>query len=388
MFFACPTSMLPGGLLWDCKYGVQKPLTQNVTESMMTWAQIYPAVTAWDWMARNWAAMAIALTLLSLLVFMILLFAKYVRISLNIFIDTHPPISVGPLDFQRLEGEVVRFRSFDGISLRGMLLKTLNRGAYKGTIVFCHEFNSDMYSCARYARPLIEVGFDVFTFDFRGHGESSCPRKYRPLQWPSDKDLEDILGACAHVEAVLAAEGKPIDIGIFGISRGAGAGLVAASSDSNIKAIICDGAFSTEATLMGLMKRWASIFARVKLVYEHHPDAFWKFLVWLLLRFAQPKLGCRFLSVTKALREMQPRAILFIHGEQDSYIQEQQTRLLYAQAPSPKYHWIVKDARHNQSVVIRPKQYAARTIAFFRRYLAGEPVSESEISAPVEVDVA
>ncbi|HUT59696.1 MAG TPA: alpha/beta fold hydrolase [Phycisphaerae bacterium] len=346
------------------------------------------SLTIWEWLSRYWAAIAIALTCLSLAVFLILLLAKYVRICLTIFVDTPPPLSMGPLDFQPLHGEVVRFRSFDGTSLRGMHLKTPNRSAYKGTIVFCHEFGSDMHSCARYSRPLIEAGFDVFTFDYRGHGQSSCGGRYRPLQWPSDKELEDTLGACAHVENVLAADGRPTQIGVFGISRGAGAALLAASSDANIQAIICDGAFSTDTTIIALMKRWAHIFARVKLVYENHTETFWRFLLWLLMRFAQPKLGCRFPSVRKALKEMRPRAIFFIHGQRDSYIREDQTRLLCADAPEPKYLWIVPDAKHNQSVVVHPKQYAARTAAFFLLHLYGEAVDESQITSPAVTEVA
>ena len=345
-------------------------------------------LAARPWVWQNWAAIAIAITLLSLAVFLVLLIAKYVRICLNIFIDTPPPLSMGPVDFQPVHGEVVRFRSFDGTSLRGMHLRTPNRPAYKGTIVFCHEFGSDMHSCARYARPLVDAGFDVFTFDFRGHGESSSGGDYHPLQWPSDKELEDVLGACVHVDSVLGAEGKPTQIGVFGISRGAGAALLAASSDPNIAAIICDGAFSTDTTLVSLMKRWAHIFARVKLVYENHSESFWRLLLWLLMRFAQPKLKRTFPSVRKALREMQPRPILFIHGERDSYIREEQTRILYGDAPTPKYLWIVPDAKHNQSVVVAPTQYAARSVSFFRRHLAGEAVSESEITSPAATDVA
>ncbi|MFW6065440.1 MAG: alpha/beta hydrolase [Planctomycetota bacterium] len=340
------------------------------------------------WWSRHWALLAIAVTCLSLLLFLVLWLSKYVRIILNIFVDTPPPLSMGPVDFQRLEGEVLRFRSFDGTSLRGMTLRTPNRSAYSGTIVFCHEYGSDMYSCARYTRPLIDAGFDVFTFDFRAHGDSSSGGKYTPLQWPSDKELDDVLGACAYVESQLSAEGKPPHIGLFGISRGAGAGLLAASSDSNIRAVVCDGAFSTDATLISLMKRWASIFARVKLVYENHPDAFWRLLYWLMMRFAQPKLGCKFPSVAKALKEMEPRPILFIHGQRDSYIREDQTRLLYRLAPSRKYLWIVPKAKHNQSVLVESRQYASRTIAFFRKHLAGEAVDESEITSPSEAEVA
>ena len=348
----------------------------------MPLGELGSGLLAWAWFARHWAAVAITFTCLSLLVFLVLLFAKYVRICLNIFVDTQPPLSMGPLDFKPLHGQVVRFRSFDGTSLRGMHLEAPNRAACKGTIVFCHEFGSDMFSCARYVRPLIEAGFDVFTFDFRGHGESSSGGKYPLLQWPSDKESEDVLGACAYVESYLAGEGRPTDVGLFGISRGAGAGLIAAASDPNIKAIVCDGAFSTETTLVALMKRWAHIFARVKLVYESHPDTFWQFMVWLLIRAAQSKLSRRFPSVRKALKEMQPRPILFIHGERDSYIRVDQTRLLYQVAPSPKYLWIVEEAKHNQSVIVQPRQYAARTVAFFRRHLVGEPISASQITAP------
>ena len=340
-------------------------------------------------MARHWAAVAMSVTLLSLVIFVILVTAKYVRLCLNLFVDTPPPVSMGPPDFQRLTGEEVRFRSFDGTSLRGMHLRSANPFNYKGTIVFCHEFGSDMFSCARYGRPLVEAGFDVFTFDFRGHGHSSSGgANYRPLQWPSDREMEDVLGACAYVESELAAEGKAVRIGLFGISRGAGAGLLAAASDPNIAAIVCDGAFSTDATLVSYMKRWAHIFARVKLVYENHPEIFWKGLVWLLMRFAQPKQGCRFPSVRRVLKEMQPRAILFIHGRRDRYIDESQPRLLHEVAPSPKYLWLVPEAKHNQSVVIEPKQYAARTVAFFRKHLAGEEVDESEITSPADIEAA
>lgn len=341
-----------------------------------------------EWVGRNWAAVAIALTCMSLVIFVILLLTKYVRICLNIFCDTPPPLSMAPLDFVPLKGEEVRFRSFDGASLRGMHLQAAKAVGYKGTVVFCHEYGADMYSCARYVRPLLDAGFDIFTFDFRGHGESSKSGSYKPLQWPSDKELEDVLGACAYVESTLAGEGRPTQIGLFGISRGAGAGLLAATSDPNIKAIACDGAFSTETTLVALMKRWASIFARVKLVYENHPEAFWHLLLWLMMRFAQPKLGCKYPSVRNALGDMQPRPILFIHGQRDSYIREEQSRLLHSIAPSPKYLWIVESAKHNQAVIVQPRQYAARTIAFFRKYLADEPIAESQIESPAEVEVA
>ncbi len=340
--------------------------------------------SAGAFLSRYWAAIVIAITLISLLTFVILLMAKYVRISLNIFVDTPPPLSMGPMDFTRLEGEEVRFRSFYGTSLRGMHLRAPAGTDYRGTIVFCHEYGSDLYSCARYTRPLLEAGYDIFTFDFRGHGESSNRGRYHPLQWPSDKELEDVLGAVAYVESVLSAEGRPAEVGVFGISRGAGAGLLAAASTPTIKAMVCDGAFCTTQTLVALMKRWARIFASFKLVYENHSETFWRTLVWWLMRFAQPKLGCKYPSVSKALRQMQPRPIFFIHGEKDSYIRTDQAEYIYGQAPDPKQLWIVNNAKHNQSVIVEPATYAQRTIAFFRKYLSEESVSEADLAGEAD----
>ena len=339
-------------------------------------------ILASSWFGRHWAALAIALTCLSLIVFLVLLMAKYVRICLNLFCDTPPPALPGPIDFRPIYGEPVRFRSFDGTSLRGMWISGSRPDGYKGAVLFCHEYGSDMYSCGRYARPLVEAGFDVFTFDFRGHGESSSSKRYRPLQWPSDKDMEDVLGACAHVESVLEAAGKPTAIGIFGISRGACAAILAATSNPNIKAIVCDGSFSAETTIVVFMKRWAHHFARVKLVYENHSETFWSVMAWIVMRLAEGRMGCRYPSVQKALKEMQPRPVFFIHGERDTYISVEQSRLLYDAAPSPKYLWVVEGAKHNQSAVVRSREYTARTIAFFRRYLTGERIDEEQITSP------
>lgn len=340
------------------------------------------------WIVEHWALLAITIACVSLLVFVNLVLAKYVRICLNIFCDTPPPPAISALEFQRLHGEMVRFRSFDGTSLRGMHLRPKGPHSYKGTIVFCHEFGADMYSCARYARPLIDAGFDVFTFDYRGHGESSNRGRYKPLQWPSDKELEDTLGALAYVEASLEAENKPQEIGLFGISRGAGSAILAASTAPNIKAVLVDGAFSTDLTVISLMKRWVHIFARVKLVYENHPDTFWNMMFWLLVHLAQPKLGCRYPSVQKALQDLRNLPMYFIYGGKDSWIRSDQASELFEQAPDPKHFWVVPKAKHNQAAVVESSQYAARSIAFFRKYLADEDVSEQEISRPTQTGVA
>ena len=226
-----------------------------------------------------------------------------------------------------------------------------------------------MYSCARYCRALLEDGFDVFTFDFRGHGDSSNEENYHPRQWVSDREIDDVLGAIAFLEDYLEGQGKAPEIGIFGISRGAGAAMLACIRNPAVKAIVTDGLFSTDITLEWFMRRWACIFAKVRFVYENHPDAFWSFLRWLVFIFVHRKFKCTYPAARKALKKMIPRPMLFIHGQRDSYISVEQAHYLHDLAAGPKSLWIVPDARHNQAVAVKPAEYAQRTVDFFNRYL-------------------
>jgi pimeloyl-ACP methyl ester carboxylesterase len=321
-------------------------------------------------LARNWAIVAIVSSVVTLILLPALVIMKYVRISLKIMRTTKPPLARNPLDFERVTGRPVTFTAYDGLRLSGMILRASPNVPRRGMIIFAHEFCSDMYSCARYCCPLQRAGYDVFTFDFRGHGQSDNDQHYSPRQWVSDREVADMRGAVAYVSAWLEERGYPREIGVFGISRGACAGILAAAENPDVRAIVSDGGFSTDRTIEHFMKRWAYIFARVRIVYENHHPAFWKFLRWSMMHFARREFRCTFPSVRKAIRRMAPRPILFIHGEKDSYLPVEQSRLLYALAAQPKYLWVAPGARHNQAVALHPELYAQVTVDFFDHYLA------------------
>jgi pimeloyl-ACP methyl ester carboxylesterase len=319
---------------------------------------------------RNWALVAIVSTVVCLVVVPALVILKYARISLNIMRTTKPPLARSPLDFERLNGEPVGFAAADGLRLSGMMIRANPRLPRRGMIVFTHEFCSDMHSCARYCRPLQQAGYDVFTFDFRGHGQSDNDPDYAPRQWVSDREIADMRGALTYVTDWLKQHRYPPEIGLFGISRGACAGILAAAENPDVRVIVSDGAFSTDRTIEHFMKRWAYIFAKVRILYENHHPAFWRFLRWSMMHLARREFRCKFPSVRKAIQRMTPRPMLFIHGEKDSYLPVQQSRLLYALAPQPKHLWIAPSARHNQAVLFHPEMYSRLTTGFFDRYLA------------------
>lgn len=47
-----------------------------------------------------------------------------------------------------------------------------------------------------------------------------------------------------------------------------------------------------------------------------------------------------------------------------------QSEALYELLRGPKCLWIVPGAKHNQSVVVRPNEYAGRILVFFDEHLA------------------
>lgn len=329
-----------------------------------------------DFLLHNWAIVAIVSTIATLIVVPRLVLLKYVRISLNIMRTTKPPLSRTPLDFNRLTGQRVRFFAFDGFPLAGAIVRASDDAPRRGLIVFAHEYCSDKDSCARYCKPLLDAGYDVFTFDFRGHGESDPDEGYHPRQWVSDREIDDMRGAVQYACRWLEEQGLPPEVGVVGVSRGASAALVTAAETPAIKCLVSDGAFSTDSMIEHFMKRWAYIFAYSSHNYDAYPPLFWRVLrCWMMAR-ARREFGCTFPSVRKAIQHMTPRPILFIHGEKDSYLPVEQSRRLYALAAQPKYLWIAPGARHNQAALQHPADYAHLTRAFFDRYLSGHRTAD------------
>ncbi len=340
-----------------------------------------------EFITRNWALMSIATTIAMLVIIPALVLRKYVRIALNIIDEFAPPVWPEPREAGPIEGQSISFTAFDGHTLSGTMLPALSPGPRKGAVIFGHEFGVDRWCCHRYGLPLRKAGYDLFTFDFRGHGKSPHEHGYKPRQFPSDREQSDMLGAVAYVEDFLEQQGRPPEVGLFGLSRGAGAAILAAVGIDSVKAIAVDGAFSSDTTLEFHLKRWARIFAKLRVAYENHPPAVWRFLRWLVMLQAEKNFRCQYPSVRKAIKRLAHTPIYFIHGERDTYIPVEQALLLYHLAEQPKYLWTVPGGRHNQNVSQQPREYARRIVEFFDRHLANQHPPPG-LQHPIDADIA
>ncbi|NOT02652.1 MAG: alpha/beta fold hydrolase [Phycisphaerales bacterium] len=333
---------------------------------------------AWAFVTRNWALMSIATTLVLLVLVPLFLLRKYVRIALNLMDDFAPPRlpdardNPGPGDM----GVAVDFDAFDGHRLSGTLLSASSIVERRGMVVFAHEFGMNRMTHVHYSRPLRAAGYDVLAFDFRGHGQSPSERDYKPRQFPSDREISDVVGAIACAGDILEQQDRPRAVGIVGLSRGGSAAILAAVGVDSVKALVVDGAFSSESVTEYLTRRWARIFAKLRIAYEAPPLAYWRFVSKWVLATAERRFRCRYPSVRRALQRMRPTPIFFIHGERDTFIPLEQAQMLYDLARKPRYLWMVPGARHNQSIYKQPEAYARRMIGFLDRHLAGRATTD------------
>jgi pimeloyl-ACP methyl ester carboxylesterase len=303
---------------------------------------------------------------------------RYTQFVVRIFEEK--PLFIIPRGQPIPGGEEVRFRTSDGLTLAGSYLPT-SAASRRGVILFGTEFGSNRWSCAPYCRHLLAGGFDVFSFEFRSQGQSDPQPGYEPLQWVTDYEVEDMRAAVAYLKK--RADADPRGIGLFGISRGGGAGILATASDPWIRCVVTDGAFATRTTMIPYMQKWASIYLHYKWVAGLIPHWLYAFVAGLALWQITRRRRCRFPNMERAAARLSPRPLLMIHGDQDTYIKPPIAQALFEQAREPKEFWLVAGARHNQALHVAGDAYRQRVLDFFEKHLAGAPRREPVRLAPL-----
>ena len=302
------------------------------------------------------------IAIVGLLALVVYVLQMYLRLIINIFLEVS--VKAPPEELEDLPGEHLTLRTKDGQHLSAVLVSA-TRNPARGTIVFLHEYGSDLRSAAKYAPFLPQAGFNLFAFDFRGHGGSTCPADFVPRQWITDREILDLDAAINY----LHRRGLT-PVGLLGISRGGVAAAIKAAQDFRVAAVVTDGAFSTAGTVLEYILKWVAIFAVIRVIYRNLPIWFYRSLAYLAVWTSEVRLRLRFPSLEKALRRRKA-ALFMVHGLEDTYIDYRQANFLYALAAEPKELWLVPQARHNESATIRPEEYAERVTEFFAREFVG-----------------
>jgi pimeloyl-ACP methyl ester carboxylesterase len=316
-----------------------------------------------------WIGLALTLSVPALsLVFFPALYVylrwKYMGVVTRIFQER--PLFVIPRGQPLPGAEEVWLAARDGSRLHGCYLAA--KGRRRGVILFGLEYGSTCWSCQPYVEHLVEAGFDVFACEPRSQGQSSRVTGYEPLQWVTRFEVEDARTALDYLKGRPDAEQR--GVGLFGISKGAGAGLLAAVNDPWVRCFVTDGAFATRTTLVPYMRQWIRIYNDQYVIQQLIPLSYYVRIGAAAVRLVERERGCRFPRLDRAMGKLAPRPLLMIHGEADTYIKPEMARALFELAAAPKEFWLVPGAKHNQALQAAPEEYRRRVLDFFEQHLA------------------
>lgn len=147
----------------------------------------------------------------------------------------HTPLEYG------LAFEEISFtpRGEKHISLSGWWIPQEN-SKDKNTIIWVHGLDGSKDTRMEFLYDLYRAGYNVFTFDLRGHGESDIV----PMG-AGQHEQRDVQGAID----LLIEDKKAKSIGLIGISLG-GAIVILSGDDPSVVAVIADSSFASIPELM------------------------------------------------------------------------------------------------------------------------------------------
>ncbi|HEX2720382.1 MAG TPA: alpha/beta fold hydrolase [Candidatus Deferrimicrobium sp.] len=238
----------------------------------------------------------------------------------------------------------VRFESEDGVPLHGWLLSPRDRVS-RGTILFLHGNAENISTHVQSVLWLVQEGYTVFAFDYRGYGGSGG-------------EAPDIPGihrdARAALSKILSLPGVSADrLVVFGQSLGAAVAVhtvATASSERRPRALILDSPFAGYRRIV-----------RDKLSSP--------IITWPLARPVSWFFDDGY-SAERWIGKIAPVPVIVIHGTADRVVPYAHGKMLYDLASDPKGIWTVEGGGH--ATALRNPEVRGQFLAFLASVLPPE----------------
>ena len=230
--------------------------------------------------------------------------------------------------------EDVRFRSGDGTALHGWFIPARGKSPH-GTVVFSHGNAGSLGHHLGFVMWMVEAGYHVLMFDYRGFGKSGGSVDRRGM-------VEDVKAAFAH--AMKRPGVDPRRLVSYGHSLG-GAKSVTAIGESpvrGLRAVIVDGTFASYRTMARIIGGQLG----ESLVTDD-------------------------LSPRDYVEKISPVPLLVVHGDRDIVVPLAQGRELFRTAREPKTLFEVRNGGHGDALSRDQGAYRKRVLAWLEETLGG-----------------
>lgn len=261
------------------------------------------------------------------------------------------PIDVKGTKWVEQQGyETWNIKTGDGLFLKAYFIKAKERS--NKTVILAHGYTSqgkDMGSFAKYYYS--KLGYNVLMPDDRGHGQSEG--NYIGFGWLDRKDY------LQWIDKVIESVGEDSQIVLHGISMG-GATVMMVSGETlppQVKAIIEDCGYT-------------SVLDQLKFQLKQMYDLP-EFPILNATSLMTKIRAGYFFEEASALNQVKKDKLpmLFIHGDQDTFVPTEMVYKLYEACNAPKDLLVVKGAGHAMSYHEAKKEYQKKIKSFLKKYI-------------------
>ncbi|WP_100334184.1 alpha/beta hydrolase [Bacillus alkalisoli] len=234
------------------------------------------------------------------------------------------------------------------LKLQGYIYE--NEEANSKWAIVAHGYTSRASSMTRYIRNFHEQGYNVLAPDLRGHGNSEG--NYIGMGWHDRLDMlqwiDEIIQKDPNAEIVL-----------FGVSMGGATVMMASGEElpSNVKVIVQDCGYSS-----------------VSDVFTYQLDDLFGLPPFPVLNAANTVTNIRAgydlfeaSAVNQVAKSKTP--ILFIHGDEDTFVPYEMLYEVYEAATVEKEKLIIKGAGHGDAEKVDPETYWNTVWSFIGKFM-------------------
>lgn len=237
-------------------------------------------------------------------------------------------------------------QSHDGLTLRAHVARHPENG--RDWAILCHGYTSKGLDMLPQAQGYYQAGYSLLLPDLRAHGESEG--RHIGMGWMDRLDM------VKWIDQVLAYQ-PDARIVLHGVSMGGATVMMTAGEDlpDNVRAVVSDCGFSDMWTLFSYQLK--GIFGLPPFPLMHAADLFARLLNGFSMREGS--------AVAQLKKARVP--VLFIHGEQDTFVPFAMLEEVYAACVSPKEKFVVPGAGHGECYIVAGDEYWQRILQFIDR---------------------
>lgn len=220
----------------------------------------------------------------------------------------------------------------------------------KKTMVVVHGFGDNSVTMGSYIKMFWDAGYNVLVPDTRGHGQSEG--KYIGYGWQDRDDLQK------WIHQIIQKNGNDSQIGLFGLSMGASEVMfyLGLNVPPQVKVAVADcGYASIKGELSHELKEMYNLPS-----FPIIPTA---------NIYAQTIAHYNFYEGETANTLKHNKVPLFIiHGTDDTFVPTKNAKINYDNDPGQKKIWLVKGAKHADSIKKEPKEYRTKVLGWLDMY--------------------